>query len=60
MPKASDVTSRDAAPAPIAEQFPITDGLVTLPERPRLGIEIEMDVLETCRVWPADRREVQI
>jgi L-rhamnonate dehydratase len=34
----------------VAESFPVTDGLVEIPHRPGLGIEIDPDVLEECLV----------
>jgi D-galactarolactone cycloisomerase len=32
------------------QDFPISDGLITLPEQPGLGIELNRDVLERYRM----------
>lgn len=44
----------------VTEQFPISEGLVTVPQGPGLGVEIDEEVLEACRVSPADRGAARI
>jgi len=34
----------------VAEKFPVTDGYVAVPQRPGLGVQIDEEVLEQCRV----------
>jgi L-rhamnonate dehydratase len=37
----------------IVERFPVTDGFVSVPTKPGLGVEIDEDVLEACLVKEA-------